>query len=132
MILAALLMMIPPPPPPFGPIRGMIDCLLDKGGNRYAAMIEINQEDTNSQVVLRQLGLDQGVNVNVVELVSGAITGRNGKGEIQFQLTPTSSGKWGEWWRYAAGGTSGVCYGNLYGAQTSQGVFTTVASVEVN
>jgi hypothetical protein len=132
MIATALFMMIPPPPPPFGPLRGNIDCLLEKGADRYSAVIEIDQSAASGQVILRGLGLAPDAGISTVELNSGAITGRTGKGEPGFQLTPASPGKWGKWWRYAAGRTSGVCYGNLYGEETSKAVLTTVASIEVN
>jgi hypothetical protein len=130
-MMAVLLMMIPPPPP-FGPVRGNIDCLLEKASKSYRAMIELNQEDATSQVVLRGLGLAPGTTVTAVDLDAGEIVGRNVKGETQFQLTPAGAGKWGGWWRYVASGTHGVCYGNLYGAQTTKAQFTSVASIEVN
>jgi hypothetical protein len=130
-MIAALLMMIPPPPPPFGSLRGNIDCLLEKAGRTSAAMIEVNQEGDN-QVVLRGLGLTQGVIIAAFDLDGGDFVGRNARGETQFQLTLAKGGKWGRWWRYTSMEAQGVCYGNLYGAETRKAHFTSIASIEVN
>ena len=70
MIAAALLMLIPPPPPQIGPMRGNIDCLLERAGKSYSAMIELNQE-SGKEVVLRGLGLSHGVTVASVDLDGG-------------------------------------------------------------
>ena len=131
MIATALLMMIPPPPPAVGPLRGNIDCLLEKVGNSYAAIIELDQAADN-QVVLRGLRLSQGVLIAAVDLDGGNFIGRNATGEAQFQLASATGGKWGSWWRYTSAGVQGVCYGKLYGAETSKAHFTSVASIEVN
>ena len=128
MIAAALLVMIAPPPPAIGPLWGSIDCL--KAGSSDSAIIELNP-GFSGEVVLRGLGLAQPAAVTTVDVEPGKVIGRNDKGEPQFQITAVKPGKMDGWWRYIAGGTQGVCYGQLFGAPTEKAHFTSVASIEV-
>jgi hypothetical protein len=112
-------------------MRGNIDCLLERAGKSYSAMIELNQE-SGKEVVLRGLGLSQGVAVASVDLDGGEFVGRNERGEPVFQLTSAEGGKWGHWWRYTSVGAQGACYGSLYGSQGGKAHFTDIASIEVN